>query len=392
MSRLALVVHAVVPGDPRIRRQADALLAAGHEVDIFCLRRAGQAAEETDGGLRLIRLPVDRSGASFAAHLAEYLAFSALVAPRLVGEHRRRRYRLVQVATLPDFLAFSVIPLKLAGVPLLLDLHEDMPEFFRDRFAHPLLRPLLPVVAGTARAAAGLADALITVHEPLRQLSIARGVAPDKISVVMNSADPLLFDPTRHPRRPFMADGVLRLIHHSSLQPIYGLDVAIEAIRRLGGSPPVQLDANGEGPFRPTLEAAIIRTETAAQVRLHGQVPIDRLPELLAGADLAVVPTRPEPYLDYSLPTKLLEYAAMGVPTITTDLRTVRAHFTDAAVHFVPGADPDALAAALREAVADPKATVRRGVTAQREAAAYAWPNQARAYLDLVERLITSRA
>jgi glycosyltransferase involved in cell wall biosynthesis len=245
-------------------------------------------------------------------------------------------------------------------------------------------------VAGTARAAAGLADALITVHEPLRQLSIARGVASDKISVVMNSADPVLFDPARHPRRPFMADGVLRLIHHSSLQPIYGLDVAVEAISRLGDALPLQLNAYGDGPFRPALEAAIARTGTAERVHLRGQVPIEQLPGMLAAADLALVPTRPEPYLEYSLPTKLLEYAAMGVPTITTDLRTVRAHFSDAALRYVPGADPDALAAAIREAVADPKATLRRGKAARREAAAYAWPSQARAYLDLVERLIGS--
>ena len=36
--RVAIVVHASVPGDPRIRRQADTLLAGGYEVDVFALR------------------------------------------------------------------------------------------------------------------------------------------------------------------------------------------------------------------------------------------------------------------------------------------------------------------------------------------------------------------
>ena len=127
---------------------------------------------------RIVRLPLNRLFTGFAGHLAEYVAFTAMAAWRLAREHRRRRYDLVQVATVPDFLDFAALPEKLGGVPLLLDLHEDMPEFFRDRFRAPVLRPLMPLVTGVARASAAVADELITVHEPLRELSIARGVPP----------------------------------------------------------------------------------------------------------------------------------------------------------------------------------------------------------------------
>jgi hypothetical protein len=139
MSRVVIVAHATHPADPRIRRQAEALLHAGHHVDILCLRGAGQPPEEEEDGLRVIRLPVNRAFTGFAGHMAEYLAFAGIAALRLAREHRRRRYQLVQVATVPDFLVFAAAPLKLSGVPLLLDLHEDMPEFFRDRFAAPVL-------------------------------------------------------------------------------------------------------------------------------------------------------------------------------------------------------------------------------------------------------------
>ncbi|MGH2457129.1 MAG: glycosyltransferase, partial [Candidatus Limnocylindria bacterium] len=329
MSRIAMVVHAVYPGDPRVRRQSDALMEAGHEVDLVCLRGPGEASEEQRGALRIVRLPVNRAFTGFAGHMAEYLAFAGLAAIRLTREQRRRRYALVQVATVPDFLAFSAFPVRLSGVPLLLDLHEDMPEFFRDRFSHPLLRPLHPLVSGSARAAAAFATELITVHEPLRQLSIARGVPADKITAIMNSADTRLFDPSRHPRRPFMEDGQLRLVHHSNLQRIYGLTVAIEALAVIDpGELPHRLDVFGDGPWRPQVEAAIARTDTAERVHLNGRVPIDDLPGLLAGSDIGLVPSLPEPYLQYSLSTKLLEYAAMGLPVIASDLATFRAHFS----------------------------------------------------------------
>lgn len=388
--RVAHVVHAIYPGDPRVRRQSDALTDAGFEVDVFALRQPGEPEQEINGAERTIRLPINRLFTGFAGHLAEYAAFAAMAGWSLAREHRRRRYDLVQVATVPDFLAFAAVPEKLAGVPLLLDLHEDMPEFFRDRFRTPLLRPLLPLVSGATRASAALADALITVHEPLRRLSIERGVPPDKISVVMNSADPRLFDPSRHSRRAFMADGTLRLIHHSNLQRIYGLDRAIHGLATLRSDLPWRLDVYGDGPWRPPVEAAIAQTRTDDRVTLHGRVLIDELPALLAGSDIGLVPSLPEPYLQYSLSTKLLEYAAMGVPTIASDLATFRHHFTDAALRFVPGGDPAALARAVEELVADPEGTVAMGLEAQREATAYDWEHQKSRYLAVVERLIAS--
>lgn len=392
---VAVVVHAAVPADPRIRREVDALLDAGYEVDLYALREPGQPADERDGRLRTLRLPVRRRFRGFAGQLAEYTAFTALAAYRLTREHRRRHYALVQVATLPDFLVAAAAVLKLAGVPLLLDLHEDMPSFYDDRFAAPVLRPLRPVIGGVARGSARMADHVLTVHEPLRALAVARGMAPEKISVVMNGPDERLFDASRHARRTFMSDGTLRLVHHSSLQRIYGLDVAIEAIAQLRertDAPPVTLDVYGDGPHRSQIEAGLARWQVADRVTLHGRVPMDELPALLAAADAGLVPSLPEPYLQLSLSTKLLELVAMGVPVIASDLATFRIHLDETAVRYVPGGDPEALADAILELVADPAAASARAAEARRQAAGYAWRAQAPIYLDVVDRLISRRS
>ncbi len=386
--RVVIVVHAILPGDPRVRRQSDALLEAGYEVDVLCLRQPGEPAEERHGRMRIVRMPLDRIFVGFVGHIAEYLAFSGLVAWRLAREHRRRSYDLVQVATPPDFLALAALPEKLLGIPLLLDLHEDMPEFFRDRFVAAHLRPLLPLVTLATQASAAVADKLITVHEPLRELSIARGVPVEKINVVMNSADGRLFDATRHQRRPFMEDGELRLVHHSNFQRIYGLDRAIEGLAQLRPGLRWRLDVYGDGPWRPSIEAAIVRTGTADRVTLHGRVPIDDLPRLIAGADIGLVPSLSEPYLEYSLSTKLLEYAAMGVPIVASNLATFRHHFSEGALRLVPGGDGPALARAIEGLVDDPLGTTEMGLEGQRQATAYDWEVQKRTYLEIVGRMV----
>jgi hypothetical protein len=76
------------------------------------------------------------------------------------------------------------------------------------------------------------------------------------------------------------------------------------------------------------------------------------------------------------------------VPIIATDLATFRAHLDERAIHYVPGADAAALAAAVRADAADPDGTLERGREAQRQSAPYAWPGQRARYLEVVERLL----
>src|SRR5699024_10516100 len=121
------------------------------------------------------------------------------------------------------------------------------------------------------RASAAVVDEMLTVHEPLRELALARGVAPERISVVMNSADPALFAPrAAAPRRA--AGDPLRLVHHSALQRIYGMEVAVEAVATLRDrtdAPLVTLDVFGDGPHRAAIEAAISRFGVEDLVHLH---------------------------------------------------------------------------------------------------------------------------
>jgi glycosyltransferase involved in cell wall biosynthesis len=204
----------------------------------------------------------------------------------------------------------------------------------------------------------------------------------------MDSADERIFDPDRVPRREFMEDRRLRLIHHSNLQRIYGLDVAIEAVSLLDPGFDHHLDVYGDGPFRGEVEAAIARHAATDRVTLHGRVPQDALPALLAAADIGLVPTRPEPYMQYSLSTKLIEYVAMGVPIIASDLRTFRSHFDAKAIRFVPGADPRALAEAILELASDPDRANAMAAEARRQAKPYAWAVQSTHYLAVVEGLL----
>jgi glycosyltransferase involved in cell wall biosynthesis len=149
----------------------------------------------------------------------------------------------------------------------------------------------------------------------------------------------------------------------------------------------MRLDVYGDGPYRPQVEAAIARHGAADLVSLHGRVPMDALPSLIAASDIGLVPSLPEPYMQLSLSTKLLEYAAMGVPVIASDLATFREHLDADALTYVPGGDAAALADAIVRLAADPERAARGAAEAQRQVSRYAWSKQRAIYLDVIGRM-----
>lgn len=390
-----LVSHSYYEEDPRVRRQAEAILAAGRPVDVIALRRPGDASEGEVAGVRVRRLDVQRhQGAGLGTYLAEYMAFFVRVALALVRAQPRRRYALVQVATLPDWLVFAALPLRLAGVPVILDLHESMPDFFRSRFpraANPLVHRGLRLAE---RASVAAASHALTVNDALRDRLVTLGAAPGHVTVVRNTPSLGRFDPWASPERPFMADGTLRLVYAGALTPTYELDVAVRAVARLAARRPdlpVHLDLYGRGDSRPALEALGAELGVADRLTFHGRIPIETVPAAIAGADIGLAPTRRDPFTDSSLSTKILEYAAMRRPAVATRLPLVAGTFPAGTVAIYEPGDADDLADQVLRIVDEPAAREAAVAAAQDIVAAMSWERDAVGYLALLEGFARDR-
>ena len=389
---VVLVTHSYYEEDPRVRRQAEAILAAGHPVDVISLRRPADLPDDVISGVTVHRLDVQRhQGAGLGTYLGEYVAFFVRVALRLVRTQPRRRYGLVQVATLPDWLVFAALPLRMTGVPVVLDLHESMPGFFRSRFpgaANPLVHRGLLLAERLSIAAATQA---ITVNDALRDRLVGLGVKPGHIGVVRNTPSLARFDPAGHAPRPFMADGILRLVYAGALTPTYELDVALRAVARLRQVRPdlrVAFDIFGRGDSRPALEALAAELGIVEDIHFRGRIPLEGVPAAIAAADIGLAPTRRDEFTNSSLSTKILEYAAMRRPAVASRLPLVERTFGPGTVATYEPGDPDSLATAILGFVDD--AQHRTGAIDRTSAivAGMSWEGDAPAYLAMLRSLM----
>jgi glycosyltransferase involved in cell wall biosynthesis len=395
--RIAIVTHSVFEEDPRIRREADALADAGWEVDVFALRATADTVAAPDrAGVRTIPIDVGRhQGAGLGTYLREYASFLVRAGWALTRAHRTRRYRVVEVASPPDPLVFAALPVRLAGVPVILDLHEATPEFFKSRFPRAANRWSDRLLHLAERASIGFARVAISVNRARHARLLGLGYREAKLRVVTNGPSLARFEAADPAARPFMADGTLRIVYTGAVTPLYQLDLVVRAVARIRAERPdltVVFEVYGRGDAEPDLAALAAELGIADRVVFHGRIPLVAIPAALAAVDIGVSPIRRDPFTEISMPTKALEYAVMGKPVVAADLPAARDHFDPEMLSWYEPGDDASLAAAILRLVDEPDAREAGAAAAADRARELSWDREAPAYVALVESVARPRS
>ncbi len=183
-----------------------------------------------------------------------------------------------------------------------------------------------------------------------------------RLHLVPNSVDVRRLRPTgQSPPDRATVLTVARLVEKKGIQDL------IEACRLLTiGGMAVRLEVMGDGPLRPSLEAAAHAGGVDAV--FHGSQPQERVLEVYAVASVFALPCVVASSGDRDgLPTSVLEAMALGVPVVTTGVNGL----ADAVVHestglVVPEHDPPALADAIGRLLSDPALAARLALAARR--------------------------
>jgi glycosyltransferase involved in cell wall biosynthesis len=386
-----MIVHAYYEEDPRVRRQAETLEAAGRPVRVIGLRRPGDPVDSELGGVRIRHLDVERhQGAGVGTYIGEYLSFFVRAMWAAVRLHRSERFGVAQVHSPPDLLVFATLPLRLLGVPVILDLHEAMPEFFRMRFPsvrNPLVHRLLRL---QERASIAFASRTITVTDAMRDRLVRLGHRPDSIDVIINSPSLARFDAGSYRSRPFREDGRLRLVYTGALTPTYELDVALHAVATVHARRrdlDVVLDLYGRGDSEGSLRALADTLGIADRIVFHGRIPIDDVPAALASADIGLAPTRLDRFTELTVSGKVYEYAAMLKPVVASRLPTIEKDFPYPTVRTYASGDAIGMAAEIIDLADDAEGRARSVADAASVVDRLAWDAVGEAYVALVDSL-----
>jgi glycosyltransferase involved in cell wall biosynthesis len=389
MARVCIIRQGFFPLDTRVRREVHALAAAGHEVDVICVRRPGQRRRERHDGVTAYRLPLplERSDGR-GRYLLQYGTFALAAAALCSLLHLRRRWDVVQVNSMPDALVFAAAVPRLLGARVLLDLHECMPEFFSVKFGVGADHRALRLLAAVEQLSIGFADRVITCTEEMRERFVGRGADPAKIEVVLNSADETIFDAARHPPARRQPDR-FSVICHGAIEQSYGIDTLVRAAALLRDDiPELRVEIFGDGTYRPELERLCEELGLNGSVRVSdGWAPIEELVAAIAKADVGVVAMRRNEFRDLTHCNKMFDFIAMRRPAVVSRTRSVEAYFPDSCFAMFDSGDEHDLARAIRSVYDDPQLAERLVRRASEVSAPYRWAHQREIYRRAVAEL-----
>jgi glycosyltransferase involved in cell wall biosynthesis len=125
----------------------------------------------------------------------------------------------------------------------------------------------------------------------------------------------------------------------------------------LAGQPRARLVLGGEGPLRDSLARQAVEQGIESRVTFAGRVPWDKVPALLAAADIFVLPSvRDESGNVDGLPTVLLEAMSSGSAVVASDIGGVSLVIENGRTGLcVPPGDVQALAGAILSLAREPE-------------------------------------
>jgi PEP-CTERM/exosortase A-associated glycosyltransferase len=203
------------------------------------------------------------------------------------------------------------------------------------------------------------ADAVTTICEGLREDIIARGIDPEKVTVVPNAVDVDKFVLGREPdealRRQLDLGGAVVLGFIGSFYAYEGLALLLEALpKMLAVDPRVRVLLAGGGPQEANLRQIAARLGIDDKVRFAGRVPHAEVHRYYDLIDVLVYPRLSMRLTELVTPLKPLEAMAQGRLLVASDVGGHRELIRDreTGVLFKAG-DVDALAAKVLELLAD---------------------------------------
>ena len=391
-SCVIVVENLPVPLDRRVWQEAQALNRAGWRVSVICPAiPAFPAKFEIIDDIAIYRHSLPPEGQGTAAYFREYAAALIHEFRLLVKVHRERGFSIVQACNPPDLIFLAAAPFKLLGKRFIFDQHDVAPELFVVKFGKKgfLYRALLFF----ERCSYAMADFITTANATFKDIAMSRGgQAPSKVEVVygvpernrIRRVDP---EPGLRGDRKFVL-GYIGIIAKQD-----GVDHFVRAVDELvhaRGVRDLRAVIVGAGPALDSVRELADALGLADYIVFTGYLSGERLLAHISAFDIGVIPDPFNEANNVMSMNKVFEYCALGIATACYPLRETKRLLGEAGV-YAPTLDPAGLADACLSLKRDEVLRTRCAAEAAKlSAETFVWENEARKFVGVYERVLTS--
>jgi glycosyltransferase involved in cell wall biosynthesis len=385
--KICMLAYSFYETDARVKQYATALVERGDTVDVIALRQPGQPFHSVLDGVNVFRIQIRKiNERGPLTYLLRILRFLLLSASFIARHHFLERYHLIHVHSVPDFLVFAAIFPKLLGTPVILDIHDVLPEFYASKFRVPRGSFLFRCMVVVERLSIAFANHAIVANHLWCERVAQRCGAPHKCSPIRNYPPRGLFNPSIRTR----SDGKFLITYPGSLNWHQGVDVAIIAFAKIVDQMPnAEFHIYGEGPVKQLLIRLANSLGLGNRVVFHGLLPTEQIVQVMADTDLAVEPKRAgSQFGNEALSMKIFEFMAVGVPLVVSRTKIHEYYYPDALVKYYNSDDETELAANMVLLMKNPELRQQQVASALKYVEAHSWDVEKYQYLGIVDSLV----
>jgi len=394
--RIVYVWDADYPWDIRTEKTCLALSQAGHDVHIVARNQKWSApVERLPEGTVHRMVPWRWAGRRLDAQLG----FPAFFSPRwrhLLASTVREVGADVIIARDIPLCPTAISVGRSAGIPVILDMAENYPAMMRaiwETGRHRLIDSVVRnpnMVARVEQWCIHRVDHIVVVVEESGERVQQCGVPAEKITVVSNTPflERVVPNPANRVRSSVHAGTTLDVVYIGIVEVTRGLLESITAIsllRQQGHAVRLRVIGSGRDDALVRQHAASLNLGSDA-VEFLGYIPNREAMTIVGAADVGLLPHHKCESWDTTIPNKLFDYMAAGLPVVSSNAEPcVRILAQTGAGVTYRSNDADDLAAALSRMLDDSTRTTlgAAGQRAIREQ--YNWERDASAFLAVVE-------
>jgi glycosyltransferase involved in cell wall biosynthesis len=387
--KACLLAYKFYECSPSLMQFASTFADQGDQVDVICLGRENQPAFASCNGVNVYRLQRrvtnEKSPVTYLLRILKFLVRAAVF---LSKRHLAQPYDLIHVQNVPDFLVFAAALPRILGVPVILDVHDAVPEFYASKFVGERASLVFKILVIVERLSAAFASEVIVPTHLWKERLISRSVDRSHCTVIRYLPNPRLFYP-----RSKQHENRFLIVYPGTLNFHQGVDLAIKAFALvLKEIPEAEFHIFGEGPAKPYLFELVRRLGVTHNVKLGEMLPKEQMAEVMAQSDLAVEPKLiGSRFANETCSVKLLEFMALGVPVVVSRTRVHEFYYNDAMIKFYDADDEGVLASAILALFRDEELRRSLACNALKYIQENNWLTESERYRELIKRVLCIR-
>lgn len=384
----AIITYSYFSKDSRVQRYSESLKKYGFQVNVFSLYEIFHVPSSYS----FFMFPIKRRRLGILWYFIEYFLFLLFCFFYLTLNSFRKRYRIIHVFNMPDFIVLAAMIPKLLGAKIILEIRDRSSNLFQTKFSVDKNHPLMILLSLLERSSIFFVDKILTANPIFKTILTQKyPLIKNKIEVIYECADQKIFFPKK---QDFIyKKRIINLLYFGTIEERFAIEEIVKSFALVvKKNPRCRLllipKISEEGKYFDSICNIIKKCNLNSYVKVLSPLPLYKMAKEVQKADIGFVLVKKDPYTDIIHRTKLYEFIACKIPVIATKTKLLTRFFSKEQLVYINDNSLQELSNAILKLSLHTEYRRKLTESAFLYYEKYNWKNEEKKYFQILNQLL----